>query len=262
MDILTNFLSQIFFTVGVVVLFGFLIGLCRRAFCKIVGRAGTVILLITGIIGTPIHELSHAIMCLIFGHRIEEIKLYDPDPDSGTLGYVNHSFNERNLYHQIGNFFIGIAPILGGSGILLLLMRFMTPDVHAGVISEFELGFSVSGFFESWWNIIKYVFDFGNMSSGLWWLFIVLAISISSHMELSGADIVGSLKGFSFLAGVLLIVDVSLYFISIDALETVTSAMTSFSLSLSTFLALSLIFLLAMLLVALIIKGIVALIRR
>ena len=262
MDILTNFLSQIVFTVGVVVLFGFLIGLCRRAFCKIVGRMGTVILLITGIIGTPIHELSHAFMCLVFGHRIEEIKLYDPDTDSGTLGYVNHSYNERNLYHQIGNFFIGIAPVLGGSGVLLLLMLFMTPDIHTSVIGEFGLsaGFSISGFFEAWWNIIKYVFDFDNMSSGLWWLFIILAISISSHMELSGADIIGSAKGFSFLAAVLLIVDVILYFISIDALETVTSAMTSFSLALSTFLALSLIFLLAMLLVALIIKGIGALI--
>ena len=264
MDILTNFLSQILFTVGVVVLFGFLIGLCRRGFCAIVGRGGPKILLITGIIGTPIHELSHALMCLLFGHRIEEIKLYDPDAEDGTLGYVNHSYNERNLYHQIGNFFIGIAPVLCGSGVLLLLMFFMTPDIHANVIGEFELasGFSVSIFLESWLNIIKYVFDFDNMSSGIWWLFIVLAISISSHMELSGADIKGSIKGFSFLAVLLLLVDVILYFVSIDALETVTSAMMSFSLSLATFLALSLIFLLAMIVIALIIKGIGKLIHH
>ncbi len=51
MEIVTNFLYQIIFTVGVVAAFGLVIALCRRAFCKIVGKNANKILLITGYYG-------------------------------------------------------------------------------------------------------------------------------------------------------------------------------------------------------------------
>lgn len=264
MDVIKNFLLQLLFTVGFVVIFGLLIALCRRAFCHIVGYSGPKILLATGVIGTPIHELSHALMCLVFGHKINEIKLFDPDAENGTLGYVNHSFNPKNIYHQIGNFFIGIAPILGGSGVLLLLSFLLVPNVNADIMREFQVSSAVSfsDFFESFGNILGSVFSFDNMSDFLWWIFIILALSISSHMELSTADIKGSVKGFLILSGGLLIADIILYFVSYSTLRAVTRALTSFSLSVSIFLALSLIFLLAMLLIALIVKGIVSIFKR
>ncbi len=259
-DLLLNFLCQILFTVGVIICFGLLIALCRRAFCAIAGRGGATILLATGFVGTPIHELSHALMCVIFGHKITEIKLFSPKATDGVLGYVNHSYNPKNLYHQIGNFFIGIAPILCGSGVLVLLMFLLVPNVFHQIIFELQavngansLDFvTLLGFF---WKSITAIFDAANLSNALWWVFLVLAIMISSHMELSGADIKGGIKGCLFLVGLLLVVDIIIYLISPTFLNIMTTSITSFSLTIAGFLALSIIFLLSMLLIAFFIRA-------
>ena len=272
MEIFSNFFYQIIFTVGVIVAFGLLIALCHKAFYKLTGDVGTKIMLATGVIGTPIHEISHAAMCILFGHKIEEIKLYQPNSTDGTLGYVNHSYNPRNLYHQIGNFFIGVAPILCGSGILILLMYLLVPDVFSDVMSELQFiellstnffeWSTYAGYFELFWDVVVIIFDFTNTGSVLWWLFIVLAFMISSHMELSTADIKGGAIGFAFIAVLLLIADIIMYFVSLSALETVTAAMTSFALTIAGFLALSGVFAGVLVIVALVIKGIMKVAKK
>lgn len=266
MEIFSSFFYQMFFTVGVIIAFGFLIALCRRAFVRLLGRNGCQILLITGAVGTPVHELSHAAMCVVFRHRIDEIKLYQPHSTDGTLGYVNHSFNPRNLYHQIGNFFIGIAPILCGSGVLFLLMLIMAPNAYDLVSANFDMIPSMStslaeidtylGFFEIMWGMVVSVFHYTNMDSIWWWIFIILALMVSSHMELSGADIKGSLSGLGFLAGLIFVVDLIVGLISTSALRAVTDAMTSFSLYIIGFLSISVVFCGFMVLIALIAKAI------
>lgn len=247
--------------------FGLLITLCRMAFYKIVGENASKIIIATGIIGTPIHELSHALMCLVFGHKITEIKLYKPDSD-GTLGYVKHSYNPKNLYHQVGNFFIGIAPIFGGSGVILLLMYLLVPGIFSEVTDElkfiplisFNL-FEASTYLASlqvFWDIVKDIFGFTNTGSILWWIFIVLSFMIASHMELSTADIKSGFKGFLFIAALLLIADIIMYFVSKPALEATTSAMASFSFIIIGFLAIAGIFAGITVLLAFVIKAVIA----
>lgn len=63
---------------------------------------------ICGLIGTPIHELSHLIAALLFGHRIVGIKLFSWN--SGA--YVSHSYNKHSAFQVAGNFFIAIAPFV------------------------------------------------------------------------------------------------------------------------------------------------------
>jgi len=81
-------------------------------------RMSRVVFKFTTIIGTPIHELSHAIACVLFGHKITGIKLLDLSFSNTTLGYVNHSWNTRSIYQSIGCFFIAIAPLITASAIV------------------------------------------------------------------------------------------------------------------------------------------------
>ncbi len=260
MEIVTNFLYQLLFTVGIVVAVGLLLALSQRAFCALMGRKGYKILLVTGIVGTPVHELSHAIMCILFGHKIQAMRLYQPNDEEGTLGYVHHSYNERSLYQKIGNFFIGIAPILGGSGVLFLLMHLLVPEVFEelqvlleGFASGF-VDFAVKDYFSLFGEVLKTLFDGGNLSNGLWWVFILLALMISSHMVLSGADIKNGLRGFLVLAVLLLIVDAALYFFAPEFLFSMTAAMISFSAYIIGFLVLAGVFSLLLLLIAVVVK--------
>jgi hypothetical protein len=43
------------------------------------------------------------------------------------LGYVFHSYNRKSIYQTVGNFFIGIAPIISGTAALFLGLYFLLP---------------------------------------------------------------------------------------------------------------------------------------
>lgn len=71
-------LALIGLTLGLLYACGLLIWLCSRLFSRLVGRHAWVILDVTSIIGTPVHELGHALMCLPFLHRITKMRLWKP----------------------------------------------------------------------------------------------------------------------------------------------------------------------------------------
>jgi hypothetical protein len=158
-----------------------------------------------GWLGTSIHEMGHAIFAIIFGHKIKEIQLFKPDPKSGTLGYVKHSYNEKNLYQQIGNFFIGIGPVLMCTLMLFLLWLllfhinfFNISDIHitANTIQSLNLlKLEVMKFPEVICMFLHEIFH-GQYSS--WWRIVILIyclFSIGSSITLSPADLKTSGKG-------------------------------------------------------------------
>lgn len=265
MRIAFGVLIQIFSTVGVIFLFGLLIASLRRIFCSISGAAGPKILLATGFIGTPIHELSHALMCIVFGHKIRKIKLYDPDPTSGTLGYVDHSYNRKNLYHQIGNFFIGVSPLLFGAFLIVLLMYLLVPSVFlsvTGVAFELSVGptFPIGEILAFFWSAIMAIFcSLGSLEG---WIFILLSILIATHMELSGSDIKSGLWGLLFILLIYIPISVTVGIFSPTGFDSLTKALASFGIVFSALLSISVIFLLFLIITALIIKILVTSFKR
>lgn len=247
--ILFAFLTQLLPTVGSVVVAGLFIHLCKRLFVRACGKHAAVIVNYSGIIGTPVHELSHAAMCFVFGHKIKKMKLFSIDKRNGTLGYVKHSFNPRNLRHRIGNFFIGIAPVVSGSFVVLLLMWLFMPTVCSQVSDLMQttaqgslsldtvtrLGYAVV-------SIFRLIFARENLENWKLWVFVFLAATIAIHMELSTADIQGGQDGFLFLAGGFLIADVALYFLKPEWLSVLTNAMIQGGLHLTSLLLLSVVF--------------------
>lgn len=241
-EILGNLLLQLLFTVGLVAVCGLVIWLLNKVFYKLIGDYGKIAYILTGSIGTPVHEAGHAIFCVLFGHKVVEMKLYQPNSKDGVLGYVSHTYNKKNVYHQIGNFFIGLGPIILGSGVLLLLMFLLVPDLLGELSDTMNLlallnldlfSFSTIGYiFEILWEIVTTFFSTASLTDPLWWLFMIPACSIALHMSLSASDIKGSAIGFIFIVSALLITNIILYFVNIDAMW----AMTDWSLRISEFI--------------------------
>lgn len=133
-------------------------------------------------IGVMIHELGHLFFCIVFRHKINEVKLFSPQTD-GTLGYVSHSYNPRNLYHKIGNFFIGTGPIWGG----LIAMFFCSYWLNPYIFLYFNDGY---------FAFLKSIFSTSFIMRWESWLWLYIIISIISHITLSPPDLAGAKDGF------------------------------------------------------------------
>jgi len=223
-------LSQLFWLLGLLFVFGFLLyifaRLTRITYVKSVGQKLDII--VTGWIGTPVHELGHLIFCLLFWHKVTGVKLYSPNAEDRTLGYVNHSYNPNSTYQKIGNFFIGAGPIIFGALVLYAIMYYLMPNssaIFSGVKVEGsafirEVRSDIGGFFITLLGAAKTTLGnllrAENFSNFRFWIFLYLAISISSHMQLSPADIKGA--GGGLLALILLFLVVNLIILGIEAI--------------------------------------------
>lgn len=241
-DIIVCFALQIVFTIGVITLYGLLIAICNKIFYANFGHYGRAVCYITGAIGTPLHECAHALFCVIFGHKVTEIKLFQINSADGTLGYVNHSYNPKKIYHRIGNYFIGVAPIIVISAVLYLIASLLLPSFISEVSNSFKVldyVSSIGNVFKGLANVLQSFFSY--TASWQWWVFIIISIFLSLHMTLSRADIKGSLSGVFILLLTVLIVDVILGIINESLLDSFTLAILSIAGYLLTILNLSLI---------------------
>lgn len=234
LGILGHLFVQLAFTVGFILLYGGLISLCNRCFYDACGDTAFGIVRLTGYIGTPIHEYSHALMCLLFGHTVKKVSLFGDSKRSKTLGYVEHTYYRKNLYQQIGNFFIGISPILAGGAVILLLVRLLTPGMYFAMKSETAAiraslagGFSgdaVVALLGGIGSMLGSFFAIDNFLDWRWWICMVLSFSVAIHMEVSRSDIRSGTRGLGVIATMLLFADLILGLLFPKALTAVTGA--------------------------------------
>lgn len=173
-------------------------------------------------LGTIIHELGHSVFCLIFGHKIVEIKLFHPDPESGTLGYVKHSYTRTNIYQITGNYFIGIGPILLGTTIIFLLCVWLLG------INSFDSGSKIvnlstqPGLWDGFRNLLPnlwgsssyllaQIFSGPHLMSWQLYVFLYLVLAIGSSITLSPPDIKSALGGFAIIVVLLLILNIATF---------------------------------------------------
>ncbi|MDR2732255.1 MAG: hypothetical protein LBB36_03455 [Fibromonadaceae bacterium] len=193
-------LEQILWLWGAFFLIGFALYFISRqrdrAFASSIGSKAELFL--TGWIGTPVHEMSHAIFCVIFRHKITEAKFFSPQED-GTLGYVKHEYNPKSSYQKIGNFFIGIAPMLFGTVVIYAMLGLLLPEY---LPEELNGGIAATG-----WEIFRNFFNSYNFGNLRFWVFIYLSLGVASRMSISIQDFKGATSGFLTLLCLIFLVN-------------------------------------------------------
>ncbi len=71
----------------------------------------------TGWLGVPIHELSHALACLLTGRRVRAVQLFAPNERDGSMGSVTYETGPH-IIGWLSGCVIGLAPLAGGTGAL------------------------------------------------------------------------------------------------------------------------------------------------
>jgi len=148
----------------------------------------------TGYLGVPVHELSHALVCILFGMRITKIALYTPNDATGRMGGVDFRYSPYSIAHGVGLALHGIAPLVAGSAIVLLLLNaFHTveaPELGFASVLTWLIGLGLSLLQAAWGMAV---------SGPLGFCAVLLAMIVSMHAIPSLADITAGMRGLIIL---------------------------------------------------------------
>lgn len=217
LDVLLATLTHLAILLAPILLLGLIMHVISQQIEKltigIIGMHGYLYLF--GWIGTAVHELGHLIFALLFGHHVSNVKLFSFNASNPEMGYVKHSFNKKNIYQNLGNFFIGIGPILLGGSALFIVGYFLL-DINFNSITNNNLKLINSSVAESIKNVFYSFYDalmnliksITQNNETVWWkylLFFYLLFAIGSSISLSQSDIKGSFSGLLLFIALILL---------------------------------------------------------
>ncbi|MGI2228061.1 hypothetical protein [Shewanella frigidimarina] len=147
-----------------------------------------------GVVGIPVHELSHFIACLAcmpFGYRVQQLQLYKPS-DQDTVGYLLYNY-KKSLFSPICNLVIGIAPLFGGTFAFILVTKWLMPDVFdyfaSSTIVANALNNDLSALYHNLVHLLGLIaFSSTGFIQTLCWLFLsysLIVFSVPSKADLS-----------------------------------------------------------------------------
>lgn len=134
--------------------------------------------------GVMIHEISHAILCLVLFRRIKSMSLYSFNHSTGELGYVEYCHSSRGPFTYLADSLIAFAPLAGAILSILILGKVLLPEAVTHYMAT-ELSIILETVhplnLDFWLNTSTlYQYILSNMEFGpkeVLWLFLVVSIS-------------------------------------------------------------------------------------
>ena len=150
---------------------------------------------ITGYIGVPIHELAHALVCVVFGMRITKVSFYRYNSETGAMGQVSFKYSPYSMGHALGLALQGVAPMLAGAAIVYLVLGIQADVPDAAGQSLFQW---ISGTAGSTVTAARTLATEGLLGA----LLVLFLLSVSMHCIPSRTDILTGLRGLAVLIAV------------------------------------------------------------
>lgn len=174
-----------------------------------------------GVIGVPLHEFCHALFAKIFFHDIQSIKWFDPKGKNGSYGVVVHTYDDKNLYHRMGLFFIGMGPVLLAPFLLYLGYLLLVPGSSHSFLSLT----SPSETLERFTHSLTAAQNWGSVG---FYVFFYICICLTSQMELSNEDFAVARGGMIPLLCVLIVLNTGAYLINLNVHAHLRSLFSAF----------------------------------
>lgn len=180
--------------------------------------------------GVVVHEISHAIVAILFSHKITTFNLFSWNSEHGVLGRVVHTYDKRYLYQNVGLFFVSLAPLIGGLGTIFLTGYVLD---KAAIV---EIGYTDFGRliilnrFDALWGALFLLVK--NHHSIGFYLWVLVSLMIAPFSFPSFTDIKNSFVGFMYLYPLVLVMGIPIFLFEIDVTDfiEVVSAWSIFAL--------------------------------
>jgi hypothetical protein len=211
---------QLFSLFGIFFILGFILAKLQKwtnnAYTRSIGWKG---ILLTAWFGTPIHEIGHILFAKLFRHKITHVDLFEPNESTGGLGHVEHEYQSHSLYQRVGNFFIGAAPMIFGSLVLLVLLYFFVPNAKEVFQHLNQEEYNIVSLLVGFPKALMALFSLQNIQTGIFYAFLYLSFCVASHIAPSGQDLKNMWSGLVWMVVLLILINAIPVFLEINITE-------------------------------------------